>query len=106
LSAEQLVVFGLVISVIDAAIFVPQTIQAWKNRNNPNALSGISTLTIWLAIIAYCAWLIWDSQAGLWEAHAYAWIGLPAAILTIIIIYRSKRLKQSAKKKHCASCRC
>lgn len=95
---------GLFISVIDAAIFLPQAYRAWRYRDDPKALHGISTVTMWIVIAAYAAWLVWDFQTGRWDAHAYAWIGLPAAVFILSIVYRSRQLDKSTRQSPCESC--
>ncbi len=98
------VLLGFIISAIDAAIFMPQAYRAWKYRNDAVALRGISATTMWIVIVAYSGWLVWDAWTGRWDAHAYAWIGLPAATLILVIVYRSQRLKNISNRHVCESC--
>lgn len=94
---DNSVLLGLFISAIDAAIFLPQAYRAWKFRNDPVALRGISSITMYFVICAYSAWIVWDSWTGRWDAHAYAWVGLPAALFILVILYRSRKFAAKLK---------
>lgn len=101
---DESVVFGLVISAVDAAIFIPQAVRAWKFRDSPRALRGISAKTMWIVVFVYSAWLIWDFWTGRWDAHAYAWVGLPTAAFILSVVYRSRKLASSQPERVCPSC--
>lgn len=99
------VILGLTISAVDAAIFVPQAVRAYKFRNDPVALRGISTVTIWIVLFVYSAWISWDMWTGRWDAHAYVYAGIPAAIFILAIIYRSRKLSRvSSLSSKCPTC--
>ncbi|MFZ1361010.1 MAG: hypothetical protein WAS27_03255 [Candidatus Saccharimonadales bacterium] len=104
MSHTDTIILGLIISTIDAAIFLPQAYRAWKLRDNPNKLHGISLTTMWLVVVAYAGWIVWDIQTGRWDAHAYAWIGLPAAAFILAIIYRANKLDAASRVHTCESC--
>lgn len=93
---DNSIILGVAVSIIDAAIFIPQAIKAYKFRDDPEALKGISTTTMWFVLIAYIAWFFWDLWTGRWDAHAYIYVGIPAAIFILAVIYRS-RFKQKKK---------
>ena len=91
---DNSVYLGIIISIIDAAIFIPQAVKAYKYRNDAEALQGISTLTMWFVLGAYVAWLFWDFWTGRWDAHAYVYVGIPAAIFILAIVYRSRAVQR------------
>ncbi len=93
---DNSITLGIIASIVDAGIFIPQAVKAYKYRNNPEALKGVSTTTMWFVLVAYSAWFIWDTWTGRWDAHAYVYAGIPAAIFILAIVYRS-RLSQKKK---------
>lgn len=95
---DNSIALGIAISIIDAAIFIPQAVRAYKFRNDPEALKGISTTTMWFVLTAYIAWFFWDLRTGRWDAHAYIYAGIPAAIFILIIVYRSQIAQKKSRK--------
>jgi uncharacterized protein with PQ loop repeat len=90
---EKSFIFGIIISILDAWLFLPQAIIAWRNRHEPEKLEGISTFTYVLVLLVYVLWIIWDILVGRWDAHLYAWVGIPLAASIIIIKFKYKNKK-------------
>ncbi len=87
---DNSVTLGIIISIVDAAIFIPQAVKAHQLRNDHEKLQGISTITLWFVLAAYIGWFFWDFMTGRWDAHAYIYVGIPVSAYILFVVYQSR----------------
>lgn len=92
---QAVLVLGPLVAVIAFAVFIPQAITAWRWRNDPHALRGISLTTNAFIVNNSILWGLyaWELRE-LWVGAA-GLINAPLAAMIIVLVIRSRAMKQT-----------
>lgn len=89
-------ILGIIANVTSMSLWLPQALTTYKNRNNPQALQGLSLLTLYLGLANTLTWGIYGLYTGDF------WIGIGSVIIApstiAIIFWKRKADKQLVKQ--------
>lgn len=88
-------IIGAIAATISITLFIPQAATTWKNRRNPQALTGISVGT--QVLVATNA-LVWFALGWLEENF---WISAPGLLNLPLALATLYTLKQHRKEEPC-----
>lgn len=88
---------GLIASTISFVMWLPQARATWKHRNSPKELAGISLGTQFLVVVNATVWGIYAFITGAYWSGAPGAVNLPLALLTIVLIFRAKKMSKEAE---------
>lgn len=84
-------VVGFLASAMAFVLFVPQATRVWTSRHDARSLAGVSTLTQWLLLGNAGLWGVYAVLTGAFWVGAPGLINAPLAIVTLVLIERSRR---------------
>ena len=85
-------VVGLLASIMSMVIGLPQAVNVWKFKNDPERLAGISGLAQYMMIGSGALWVAYaDMTHSFWVA-ASVMTSVPLALFTLAILSRSRRM--------------
>lgn len=82
---------GFLASAMAFVLFVPQATRVWTSRHDARSLAGVSTLTQWLILGNAGLWGVYAVLTGAFWVGAPGLINAPLAIVTLVLIQRSRR---------------
>lgn len=83
-------VVNIVAPLIAFGMFIPQAVQTWKIRKNPEKLSAISPGTQWLILLNATLWFVLAVDLQSFAVGAPGFVNAPLAIATLALIYFAK----------------
>lgn len=86
----QMLLINIIAPILSFVMFVPQAVLAWKHRNTPEQLSGISIISQVLLIVNALSWGVVGYDLGSFAVMAPGLVNLPLAFFTIIIVLRRR----------------
>lgn len=84
-------IIGAIGSLLSAIIFVPQAVDMWKLRKEPERLEGVSLLTSSLALVNSVIWVWYAWLAKAYWSGAPSLVGFPALLVVVLLKVRSIR---------------
>ena len=86
-------ILGFTMSCVAVVMWIPQASNTWRMRHDRQALQGISIGTQVLLACNAIGWVLYGLATGALWVGAPSIINLPLAIITIIIVHRSRHPK-------------
>lgn len=97
-------VVGFLASAMAFVLFVPQATRVWASRHDARSLAGVSTLTQWLLLTNAGLWGVYAVLTGAFWVGAPGLINAPLAIVTLVLIGRSRRRVTDVPVDDCQLC--
>lgn len=85
-------IIGALAAIISTIQFLPQTRQAWAERGNFGALSGINVPTTFMVLVSSLLWTYYNvSIANVWGIVPNL-IVVPGTALTLLLVIHAARM--------------
>lgn len=81
---------GLCASMLSFLIFIPQATTTWALRNNPEALKGTSTSSLYLLLGNAALWLVYAVLTQAWWSGAPSLVNGPLAVFMLLVKRRNR----------------
>ncbi|GAB2022844.1 hypothetical protein RyT2_19180 [Pseudolactococcus yaeyamensis] len=82
---------GMIANLLSVVLWLPQARTTWQNRNNPQAIKGISLGTQFLTAANTICWCMYGVITHDFWLPLGTIVILPLALFTIIIKLKSKK---------------
>jgi len=87
-------ILGIIASLITMGLFAPQAISVYKNRDNHQALEGVSALTSLFAILSGVLWIFYAAlSSAVWIAVP-SLVSVPLSSYITFVLLKSKRVSR------------
>lgn len=90
-------VLGFIASVISFVLWWPQAALVWRCRKHGEQLRGVSTSSQVLLLMNACLWGAYAVGTGSLWVGAPGLVNGPLAIVTVVLLRRSRRLPEKAR---------
>ena len=88
---------GFIASVISFVLWWPQAALVWRCRTHREQLRGVSTSSQALLLMNACLWGAYAVGTGSLWVGAPGLVNGPLAIVTIVLLRRSRRVPEKAR---------
>ncbi|GIG29007.1 hypothetical protein [Cellulomonas marina] len=82
---------GLLASITGLVGGLPHARHVWRHRREPSALQGISLASFAVALVGNVMWTVYGVGIGSFWVAAPCAVNGPIAVLTLVVVGRSKR---------------
>ena len=90
-------VLGFIASVVSFVLWWPQAALVWRCRQHGEQLRGVSTPSQVLLLMNACLWGAYALGTGSLWVGAPGLVNGPLAIVTVVLLRRSRRLPEKAR---------
>ncbi|MFS0885038.1 hypothetical protein [Aeromicrobium sp. 179-A 4D2 NHS] len=78
-------------ALLSTFAFLPQIVVAWKARNNPAALAGVSAATIMMMFSNATLWIIYNASIENWWGVLPNTFVAPGMVLILWVLWKGRR---------------